>query len=339
MHRSLPRRRLTGAAAALVLLASCGDPAAAPLSPGGESRAAPERPSALLSGPYAIVRVSGAGPVGTTDPANQFHNGSAWVPAFIVAPDSQYAPPIAGTNYISTTPNSAGQPTSTTTFRTTFTLPAGWTAPSLVIAVHADNAVTSFRLNGNFFGAHTSNVTPANFQGPAEVFATASAASFATGVNTLEFDLRNNASTLGSPTQTALDYHATVQFSCLHGEYRFGRCLRIVKYVVLGPKIPLPVETPVKIPLPPARRVRVALLGSKELDVSEVDRGTVELGGAKAVAEGGEPEDVNRDGFRDLVFHVAARALEAPSGEREVCITGTASGIPFEGCAPAEGSR
>lgn len=323
-----PSRRHPAAALlpALLLLAACGDATGRLTSPrpgGGPSR------SSAPTGPYTLTRVSGAGPVGSTDPANRFYDGTGWVDAFIVAPLFTYAAPIAGTHYIGETAGSDQLPPGTTTYRATFSLPAGYTSPVLTISVHADNYAT-IRVNGNLVGGHPLNQSypiQNNFQDPPETFSTSNAGFFATGSNVLDIDLTNVGSTLTGTSQAALDYHATIQFWCAVGTYRYGRCLRAVKYVVVDSKgwpatqVPLSDST-----------TRVAVLGSDDFGVETIDPGSVAFAGAPALPGDAALADVNGDGIRDQVFSFDTRSLKLPEGDSEACVTGTAEKVPFEGC-------
>jgi len=85
--------------------------------------------------------------------------------------------------------------------------------------------------------------------------------------------------------------------------------------------------------------VPVAILGSDSFDVFDVDVTTLAFGpgGAAPVHEedgavpDGHYEDVNDDGFTDLVTHYVQK--EALPAAPEACLTGeTLDGIPFEGC-------
>jgi PKD repeat protein len=183
----------------------------------------------LMAGPPIVLK-SGNGPIGTTDPLNQFSTGSGgtsvvnasvvntWSPAFIVQPHPLYHL-INGTQYISIEPTLPFLPTSSDTFyRVTFTLPPNFTNPSLNIQIHADNAATIY-LNpttplpdlDNQIGAQPqTTLNASNFQDPTESFSTSSPALFKTGINTLYFLIYN------ADQYTAFDYLANVQY-CVPG--------------------------------------------------------------------------------------------------------------------------
>jgi len=82
--------------------------------------------------------------------------------------------------------------------------------------------------------------------------------------------------------------------------------------------------------------VPVALLGSADLDVAEVDRSTLAFGpdgAAPAHRVGGHLQDVNHDGLADLLIHFRVQETGIALGDTEACLTGeTGDGIPFEGC-------
>ena len=80
--------------------------------------------------------------------------------------------------------------------------------------------------------------------------------------------------------------------------------------------------------------VPVAILGSDAFDVTEVDVITLEFGPAGATpAHDGHLEDVNGDGFTDLVSHYVQKETGLSSGDTEACITGeTLDGAPIFGC-------
>jgi hypothetical protein len=87
--------------------------------------------------------------------------------------------------------------------------------------------------------------------------------------------------------------------------------------------------------------IPVALLGSEDVDVTEVDAATLAFG-----PDGAAParkhhrshrlryrRDVNRDGFADAVFWFRTRETGIARGDEEACLTGELlDGTPFEGC-------
>lgn len=83
--------------------------------------------------------------------------------------------------------------------------------------------------------------------------------------------------------------------------------------------------------------VPVAILSSSSFDAGTVDPSTVELAGAAVNLRGrGTPmaslEDVNGDGFRDLVVHVSTEALQLAETDVEAVLTGrTFGGTPIHG--------
>ncbi len=80
--------------------------------------------------------------------------------------------------------------------------------------------------------------------------------------------------------------------------------------------------------------ITVAILGSAELDVNDVDVGTLAFGpdGAGPI-HGGHLEDVNDDGFTDLVSHYRIQETGIAFGDEQGCLTGQLlDGTPFEAC-------
>ena len=88
--------------------------------------------------------------------------------------------------------------------------------------------------------------------------------------------------------------------------------------------------------------VPIAVLGSDEFDVTDIDVTTLAFGpnGAAPAHDLTDPstyydhlQDVNYDGHVDLVSHYRQKETGLQSGDTEACITGaTTGGTPIEGC-------
>ena len=157
-----------------------------------------------------ITIVSGNGPVGDPDPAVQVVDDSFDVtieprPATTIGVCCDWAAPVPGSQWIVPFRYGNGTGFWFTTYRATFTLPAGALNPSISLALLADNGA-AVRLNDSEFVAQGCDAS--NYFGPAQTYSTSSG--FVTGSNTLTFDVSNSLDCGGGPT--GLDFVATVAY-------------------------------------------------------------------------------------------------------------------------------
>ena len=172
---------------------------------------APGQPVILEAAPGSttITLITGNNPVGSLDPLITFslvdEFGGATFPstdqARIISPNGAWSGPISGTKYVNcafSDSDDCGE-NKTLRYRQSFTLPLGFTAPSLRIDVHADNDATVY-LNGTQIGTGT------DFTGPPATFYTTNGSLFQAGSNNLDVDLIDFGGAQG------LDYNATVSY-------------------------------------------------------------------------------------------------------------------------------
>ncbi|HVX41471.1 MAG TPA: BTAD domain-containing putative transcriptional regulator [Gemmatimonadaceae bacterium] len=167
--------------------------------------------------PPILVLGSGSDPVSGRDPMNRIVacSGPACptdpLPqdAYVVAPNSAYPAPAAGTHYIGPVPDatnivSPGYRCCTlATFERTFPLPANAIAATITVSTLADNAA-SVEVNGEKFGAQTDTLASMNFDSPSQF--TTTFVPDPSGVNHLRITLWDGGGALG------LQYVATVTY-------------------------------------------------------------------------------------------------------------------------------
>ena len=80
--------------------------------------------------------------------------------------------------------------------------------------------------------------------------------------------------------------------------------------------------------------IPVAILGSADFDVNDVDVSSLAFGASGAHNEGqGEIEDVNEDGYPDLMLHFRTQSVGVQDGDTELCLSGANwDGVPLDGC-------
>lgn len=80
----------------------------------------------------------------------------------------------------------------------------------------------------------------------------------------------------------------------------------------------------------------IAILGSADFNVSWIDVNSLEFGPNHASPvdkNGGNIEDVNGDGYPDLVLHFRTQDTGISAGDTQACVSGnTVQGIPLSGC-------
>lgn len=85
--------------------------------------------------------------------------------------------------------------------------------------------------------------------------------------------------------------------------------------------------------------IPVALLGSANVNVTSVDVTSLTFAGAKPAHDLTDPlvyaehlQDVNGDGYMDLVSHYLTQLTNIKAGDTSACIAGTILGVPFACC-------
>jgi hypothetical protein len=92
-----------------------------------------------------------------------------------------------------------------------------------------------------------------------------------------------------------------------------------------------PGSDPNSINLGSKGKVAVAVLGSASFDVSTIDPATVVFAGAAPSPVRGKTEDVNLDGYLDMVFHFRTQDLGLTGSSTDATLTGTYGGGAFTG--------
>jgi len=156
-----------------------------------------------------ITLVSGNGAIGTRDPNTVFSidGGLTFTNAFIPTPNPLYSS-IPGANWIGVQADGYGPDNTTNLYRTFFTLPVGFTGPSLSITILADDQASVF-LNGTLIGAQTFPNAIPNYTNPPSVFSTSNAALFLAGQNVLKISCYNQ-NDVPPTNPTGIDFVAVV---------------------------------------------------------------------------------------------------------------------------------
>ena len=151
----------------------------------------------------SITLASGVNPVSVTV-AGQASASTA----VLVARKPYWGQPVGTSKWIGPDTNAGVTtgPNTTSTYRTTFTLPAGFIAPVLQVSVMADNAATVL-VNDVQFGQQPQQDLAANYRVPSTFTTSAAqAASFSAGTNTLTVKV------FDTNGVTGLDFSATVSY-------------------------------------------------------------------------------------------------------------------------------
>ncbi len=82
--------------------------------------------------------------------------------------------------------------------------------------------------------------------------------------------------------------------------------------------------------------IPVAIMGSADFDVNDIDRTTLRFGPGGATPDHkdlGHLADLDGDGIDDLMTHYRTQDAGLSVGDTEACVTGaTLGGVSFEGC-------
>lgn len=79
--------------------------------------------------------------------------------------------------------------------------------------------------------------------------------------------------------------------------------------------------------------IEVILIGSEIIDMAQVDLDSLRLGpGSAAIWKIVKQQDVNRDGFEDLIVRFRATDTGVEPDAKEVCLEGEIAEVPFYTC-------
>lgn len=199
-------------------------------------------------------------------------------------------------------------------FRRVFTLPREAVAISATIQVDADNAYQLY-INGTYIGGNGAMSKDGPDNQEWQTVKSFQVTNLMPGANTVLI--------------RALNYFS-------YGDYQSNPAGIIFKADVnynLNVKIDIkPGCFPNSINLDTKGNVAVAILGSKDFDISTINRNTVVFAGASPLSTGQSVEDVNRDRYPDLVLHFSTQSLNLHARDIIATLTGkTNDGITFTG--------
>lgn len=207
----------------------------------------PATPAAAADPVTTLELVSGAAPIGSSDPHTDLSTdgGATWQDATVI-PHSVYST-LPGTGWISLADSGYSRPNSTTLFRRDFQLPSGAIGSGVDVCVHTDNAAR-ISLNGTQVGQQTDAEIVPNFRDPAECFV-APGTLLHSGANVLEFAVHNFSGPLG------LGYRARITY---------------VERVNTPPVLQLPADLPVDATGPQGAEVHFEVTATDDTGAPEV---------------------------------------------------------------------